>query len=249
MPELRRADGFWLLGLGSRGADVLSKLGYGMLIHGGMRWERVTWVGAGCSCAAALLGGRFHRDRPPGASACDEGTALPLGETARRILRARMFWVTAVAMSATTMVKRTNELLIPLYFRDVSKGAPGLVSDGRAAELASVWPAGVAASVLVGGRIFAALPPRGQLRLLVALLAVSTVSMGLLAAMAPAVATEGELRFRMALVFLSGAGIGLAYYIPPVRRSLRSLSALPCPARPARPAPPRPAPSPRGRQV
>jgi hypothetical protein len=126
-----------------------------------------------------------------------------------------MFWVAAAAYSCTTMVKRTNELLMPTYFRDIGLAA-GIVDDARAARLSAAWSAGVAASVFVGGHFFAkaAAVPGRQSKLMAGLLAVSTVSFALLAVLPAAVATESELWLRVILVFTGGTGIGAAYYIP-----------------------------------
>ena len=103
------------------------------------------------------------------------------------------------------MVKRTNELLIPMYFQRIGMES-GLVDDARAGQLGAAWSAGVAASVFVGGHFFAkagAVPGR-QSKLMAALLAVSTLSMALLALLPAHVETEAGLNVRIALVFTGG---------------------------------------------
>lgn len=214
--EAGRPDGFWLLGVASRSGDVLSKLGWGELV-GHMSWRAVCFVAVGVAGGAAALALLRHRDSPalrfsqPQQELTPSGTALIV----RDFLSLPMFWVAAAAYSCTTMVKRTNELLLPSYFRDVGFEA-GIVDDARAAKLSAAWSAGVAASVFVGGHFFAkaAAFPGRQSKLMAALLAVSTISFAILALLPDSVSTERDLSLRVFLVFTGGTGIGAAYYIP-----------------------------------
>jgi MFS family permease len=218
------ADGFRLLGGASRCADVLSKLAYGSLVTA-FAWQQVTWFAAGFAVLGAILGGAGHRDSPSSLSPCVAGGGSTATKTLspkaafhvlRRFVREPLFWLSAAELSLTTIVKRTCELLMPLYFSDVV-----LLSDGQAAQLAAAWSAGVAVSVLCGGQLFAALRTGRQRRLLVAfLLCSSSTSMAALA-LWPEPSSEDEssvpiagVAGRATLVFCGGAGIGLAYYIP-----------------------------------
>jgi MFS family permease len=214
--EAGRPDGFWLLGIASRSGDVLSKLGWGAIV-GSLSWQLVCLIAGGVACGSAALALASHRDsvdvrfvRPE-----QQLTLAATVQIVRGFLSLRMFWVAAAAYSCTTMVKRTNELLMPTYFRDIGLAA-GIVDDARAARLSAAWSAGVAASVFVGGHFFAkaAAVPGRQSKLMAGLLAVSTVSFALLAVLPAAVATESELWLRVILVFTGGTGIGAAYYIP-----------------------------------
>ena len=214
--EAGRPDGFWLLGVASRSGDVLSKLGWGALV-GSLRWQVVCFVAVGVSCAAATLALVRHRDSStvrfarPGQQLTPAATVRIVGN----FLSLRMFWVAAAALSCTTMVKRTNELMMPIYFRDIGFEA-GIVDDARASRLSAAWSAGVAVSVFVGGHFFAkaAAVPGRQSKFMAALLAVSTTSFALLALLPVSVSTEGGLWLRVCLVFTGGTGIGAAYYIP-----------------------------------
>ena len=174
-----RADGFWLLGVASRSGDVLSKVMYGMLVQpaGPLPWRRVTFVGFGFACGAAIVALLWHRDTPSERFVRQREPLTPAktARVVRRFFGMRMFWIASAAVATTTMVKRTNELLIPMYFQRIGLES-GLVDDARAGQLGAAWSAGVAASVFVGGHFFAkagAVPGR-QSRLMAALLAVSS---------------------------------------------------------------------------
>ena len=54
----------------------------------------------------------------------------------RRILGSAQFWLGAAAVSCATCIKRSLELLSPLYFSDTTGG---LVSVGEATQL-QPWP-------------------------------------------------------------------------------------------------------------
>jgi hypothetical protein len=214
--EAGRSDGFWLLGVASRSGDVLSKLVWGALV-GSLSWKLACFVAVGVSGMAAALALIRHRDATTHRFARPEQQLTPAATVliVRDFLSLRMFWVAAAAYSCTTMVKRTNELLLPSYFRDIGFEA-GIVDDARASRLSAAWSAGVAASVFVGGHFFAkaATVPGRQSKLMARLLAVSTISFALLALLPGSVDTEGALWLRVCLVFTGGAGIGAAYYIP-----------------------------------
>ena len=214
--ESARPDGFWLLGVASRSGDVLSKLGWGALASL-LPWEVVCSVAVGVSGVAAALALVWHRDSSTVRFARPQQLLTPATTVriVRKFLSLRMFWVAAAALSCTTMVKRTNELLLPIYFRDIGFEA-GIVDDARASRLSAAWSAGVAVSVFVGGHFFAkaAAVPGRQSNLMAALLAVSTASFALLALLPGSVSTEGSLWLRVCLVFTGGTGIGAAYYIP-----------------------------------
>ena len=204
-----RADGFWLLGVASRSGDVLSKVTYGMLVQpaGPLPWRRVTFVGFGFACGAAIVALLWHRDTPSERFVRQREPLTPAktARIVRRFFGMRMFWIASAAVATTTMVKRTNELLIPMYFQRIGMES-GLVDDARAGQLGAAWSAGVAASVFVGGHFFAkagAVPGR-QSKLMAALLAVSTLSMALLALLPAHVETEAGLNVRIALVFTGG---------------------------------------------
>lgn len=214
--EAARPDGFWLLGVASRSGDVLSKLGWGELV-GRMSWQLVCFAAVGLAVGAAALALVWHRDSSAFRFARPEQQLTPAATVVivREFLSLRMFWVAAAAYSCTTMVKRTNELLLPTYFRDIGLEA-GIVDDARASKLSAAWSAGVAASVFVGGHFFAkaAAVPGRQSKLMAALLAVSTISFVILALLPGSVSTEGGLWVRVCLIFTGGTGIGAAYYIP-----------------------------------
>jgi hypothetical protein len=159
-PEAARSDGFRLLGGASRCADVLSKLAFGTLVST-MPWQRVTWLAAGIGWAAALLGGSCHRDSREERRVVQPEPLRPaqVYQILRRFFGEPLFWLCACQYLLVTVVKRTNELLIALYWADV-----GGVSDGQAGRLAAVWSAGVAVSVLAGGWVFGRLGVSGRSR-------------------------------------------------------------------------------------
>lgn len=127
--EAGRPDGFWLLGVGSRSGDVLSKLWWGWLVGaldsrtvtgsqsdgvgGTSSWRLVCFVAFGVACAAAALALTQHGDSKHVKFLKQQEALTP--EATLRIVKGfvqmRMFWVAAAAYSCTTMVKRSNEQL------------------------------------------------------------------------------------------------------------------------------------------
>lgn len=210
---------------------MLSKLAYGALVSA-MAWQQVTWLAGGVAIFGATIGAAFHWDSPTSRHTIQEDplTGAQVYQIWRRLARERLFWLSAAELSLTTSVKRTNELLIALYWSDVGCGD---VSDGQAAQLAAVWSGGVATSVLLGGWVFARLDAANQRRLVGGLLLTSALAMASLASWSKP--SDGEaingagLVGRSSLVFLGGAGIGLAYYIPSgeIPRTLTSYLDLP----------------------
>lgn len=211
----RTGDGFWLLGLASRMGDVTSKLGYGAALAalgGAAAYRSVVFGGAALGVGAALLGLACHREpakAPEAAAAGGGGASLWSGA-----LRSADFRLGAAALGSVCAVKRTGELLLGVYF--AATAAEGLCDAACGMKLAATWSAGVACSVLLGGRAFnAAVCVRTKLRLAAALNATSALAALALALLSrQRAATAGQLDLRAALVFVAAAGIGLSYYIP-----------------------------------
>ena len=136
-----------------------------------------------------------------------------LGSILRRMLRSGDFWLAALSMSLTCTLKRTLEILLALYFRDAS--APGVVTNGEAAQLAVVWSAGLATSVLAGGWLFNRLEARGKIVLVGGLMGVTILGCACMAALSATLAsTPGEVATRAAVAFATALGVGLPYYVP-----------------------------------
>jgi hypothetical protein len=77
-----------------------------------------------------------------------------------------------------------------------------------------VFPAGVAVSALVGGRIFARIStPSLQWWLMSGLLLASVLASGTLVWLPPAAHSEAEVQVRAVLVCVAGFGVGIPYYI------------------------------------
>ena len=211
----RVGGGFWLLGLASRVGDVCSKLGYGAALAalgGAPAFRAVITGGAVLGVCAALFGLAFHRKRVLTATpAQGQHAASSIWAPA---LRSSDFWLGAAALSCVCVVKRTNELLVGLYF--TATAADGLCNAACGTRLAALWSAGVALSVLLGGHAFnSAGSVRAKLRLATVLNLTSALAAAALALLSRAEATtQLQLDTRSALVFIAAAGIGLSYYIP-----------------------------------
>ena len=211
MPPEATSHGFWLLGVASRGGDMLGKLCFGALLTWATR-EQTATAAATVGLAGAFLGGWYHVDAP-GRRDVGGAAAAPseLRDVLRRILTAKPFWRAAAALSSTCVLKRTLETLAPVFFFASSS----VVSQGEAAQLASAWPAGILASMLVGGVFFNRASARGKVALILAMMGVTFGGCVALAAVSATIAdTRAEVWLRVLLTFSTAFGIGLPYYVP-----------------------------------
>jgi hypothetical protein len=96
----------------------------------------------------------------------------------RSILFSYRFWLAGAGLASINVTKGAIEHLGAVYFRDI---APTLVSDGRAAQLAAVWPFGMFCSVYVAGGAFSTLPAPRQVLMVNVLNGISVVGLGGLA--------------------------------------------------------------------
>jgi MFS family permease len=144
----RIPEGCRLLGLSSRAANILSFALFGSLLAV-LPWRSCALLAAGMALFGALVGGVFHRDRRPGlrdGELQDNIKLTPAEARAalRNILSSRRFWLAAASLASINVTKGAIEHLGAVYFRDI---APTIVSDGRAAQLAAMWPLGMLCSV------------------------------------------------------------------------------------------------------
>jgi len=133
-PRRLLSDGVWVLSMSSRSTDMATKLAYGSLVNK-WSWRAVARVGILIGCAGACLA-CFHRDSPRSVNvrgAKMSRAAFVRG--ARRMLCSKSWWAIALAVVCSTIVKRMGQF-VPVFFHDA---APGLLSEGDAAELAVVF--------------------------------------------------------------------------------------------------------------
>jgi len=207
--------GFWLLGMSSRCGDMTSKLCYGQLLKA-ITWQQVTHGAAVLGVAAAAFGYYFHSDTPSQRDVAGvQMTKEELQAILKRVFGSGRFWLAAAATSCATVVKRTLESLVSVYFAD---SAPDLVSSGQAAQLSTVWSAGLAVLVIVGGWLFDRLATRGrkyQIMLVLILMLLTIVGCGVMAMLSSFEAQSwGAVWLRAAVLFVAALGVGLPYYVP-----------------------------------
>lgn len=205
------AGAFWILSVSSRGTNLLAGLFYGAALSVAS-WRAVALLGAAFSVAGLALCTR-HLDAPSAAVVAVPGAARPARALAsvRKVVRERSFWVASASLAALTVVKRMGQAM-PVYFFSV---APDVLDSGTAAQVAIVFQAGLASSVLVGGYAYARLGRRGKVLLCAALHAATVVACVALALLRRPAGDAAAVAGRAALTFAVAAGVGVSYYLPP----------------------------------
>ena len=209
----RVSDAFWLLGIGSRGGNLLCNLIYGGLISAGMGWRWVLRV----ACFSCVIGGfisRLHSDTPtkkdsPGLDRMD------VKEMVRRgilVLKHRHFWIAASSLAFATVTKRMGQI-VPLYLFTTTA-----LREGEATSVSVVFQLGLLMSVGIPGYFYGR--SRSDGRKINMLLGLNMLSAGsafilfLVSAATPVATSTGDIALRSILLFLIAFGIGCSYYIP-----------------------------------
>ena len=154
----------------------------------------MTYAAGAIGAFAAALAATFHADSPTARNVLGVSMSTrELRAILKRLLGSRYFWLAGGTLTTSCVVKRTLELLLPLYFFDTSAS----VSQGQAAQLATVWSAGLAASVLGGGWLFNRLGNRRKMALLATIMSLTVAGCVTLAGLSTTIAdTRAEVAVR-----------------------------------------------------